>query len=77
VGTPTGRLEELPTIFPRSHSKIRDLDIFVARQHDILRFQVSMTDTEPMAVIQSSDYLLEIFGRLVWWETLRCDEKLE
>lgn len=56
---PAGGLEPFVRRLKSRHSKIHNLDVVIPVQEDVLWFQVSMTDIEPMAIRQARDELPE------------------
>lgn len=56
---PAGGLEPFVRRLESRHSKIHNLDVVIPVQQDILRFQISMTDIEPMTIRQAGDELPE------------------
>lgn len=77
VRTTTRRFEQLVTALPSRHPEVGDLDILVSRQHDILGLEVSMTDGEMVAIIETADDLLKVLGGLVGFEASGRDEEFK
>jgi hypothetical protein len=44
----------------RCHAKVRDLDVLLLVEKEVLRLEISMADVEPMAVVETSDDLLKV-----------------
>jgi hypothetical protein len=69
VRATAGRLEQLVAPLPSGHPEIGDLDVFMGGQHDVLGLEVSVTDAKVVAIVETPDDLLKVFGRLVGIET--------
>ena len=65
----TGGSEPLVRRLKGCHTEIDNLDIAIAVQENVLRFEVAMADIETMAVRQSSDHLAKNTYRLWFWKT--------
>lgn len=60
MGTTTTRLEHSLTSLPSCHTEIGDLDVFILVEQQVLWLQISMTNVEPVTVVDSVDDLLEV-----------------
>lgn len=74
--TATG-LEELPTALESGHSKIRDFDVLLRVEEEVLRLEISVADVEAVAVIDTRDDLLEVVQRFVGVKFASRDEVVE
>lgn len=75
--TSATRLEQLTSSFERGHSEIGNLDVLLLVEEEILRFQISMTDVETVAVVDSGNDLLEIMESFVGVQLATFDEVVE
>jgi hypothetical protein len=66
MGRTTARLKHTLTRLERGHTKVSNLDDFLAPiKKQVLRLEITVADTESMAVVHTEDNLSEIKPRLV------------
>lgn len=72
--TTAAGFKELATSFESSHAEVRDFDVLFTVKQQIFGFEISVTNVEPMAVIDSRYDLLKVVQRFIGMQSTTLNE---
>lgn len=67
--TPTTRFQQLIARLQSGHPEIRNLDVALGVQQQVLGLEIPMTNVEAVAIVYASYDLLKVSRGLIGWQT--------